>query len=145
MVSIKKISENELYNLILISYRDDYEGLKMFHVTHNLELTEAVDLTWDIIKEESKGATFEYYKVCFFKKPIGYFVTAPGVLYSFCINIKYRTPTIVKAWWAEVEKIFRGRFVTGVYENNTRAINFLKRRGMKVFDTQSNIVKLIKL
>lgn len=143
MVTIKKISRYQLFDLILFSYKGDTKGLEFFHVKR-FTLEEAVDCTFKMISDEAKLVDFTYYKICYQQCPIGYFVITEDVLYSFCINIKYRKPKIILAWWNIVESLFKGSFYTGIYANNTRALNFLKRRGLVAISNHNNIIKLLK-
>ena len=144
MVTIKRVSINELNKLVLLSYSGDSEGLEKYHL-QPFTLEDAAMCTVNMIRNESKGANFIYYRISYQQRPIGYFVVGSEVLYSFCINIKYRRPKIIMEWWNQVIKMFKGGFYTAVYDNNTRALNFLKRRGMKVVSVENNVVKLIKL
>jgi hypothetical protein len=143
MVSIKRVSINELDNLIMISYKDDLEGLEKYHIKP-FTLEEAVYCTMKMVLDEAKEAKFIYYKILYNQKAIGYFVITNQVLFSFCINIHYRKPRIILEWWQKLEGLFGEIFLTAVYSNNTRALNFLIKRGMKVLSNENNIVKLIK-
>jgi len=143
MVSTKRVSINELDKLIMISYKDDVEGLAKYHVKP-FSLDEAVDCTMKMVLDESKVAKFSYYKILYNQKIIGYFVITNEVLFSFCINIHFRKPKIILEWWQKMTKLLNDIFLTAVYANNTRALNFLIKRGMKVVSINNGIVKLIK-
>lgn len=145
MISIKRVSINELDNLVRISYKDDKEGLEKYHIKP-FELNEAVDCTMGMILNEAKTGELFYYKVLYEGKPIGYFVISEYALFSFCINIHFRKPKIILSWWDKMDKLFKGDYLTAVYGNNTRALNFLKRRGLVVIskDEKTNIVQLLK-
>lgn len=146
MVTIKKISINELNKLILLSYRGDFEGLAKYHI-QPFYLEDAVECTMSLIRNEAKVLKLTYYQINYQQRPVGYFVIANEILYSFCINKTYRRPKIVLEWWGYVLKLLKTGFCTAVYENNTRALRFLKRRGMKVMnkDDDTGVVTLIKL
>lgn len=142
-ISLIKIDKSELRKLVELSYYGDTEGFKSFHVKP-CDYQEAVDLTMKLIKDEAADFELEYYKIET-DRPIGYVVIFDKVLYSFAIEKKSRTREILIGWWDELEKLMGGVFVTVLYKNNTRAINFLIKRGMTLFEEDENKVILLKL
>jgi hypothetical protein len=97
-----------------------------------------------MINEMSEQRKLTYYKVLWQKKPIGYVVVFQDFLYSFGINIKFRVSKILSSWWDEVVKALNGRFICMLFSNNTRAIEYLKRRGMRILDEKEHSVTLVK-
>src|ERR1700689_1281627 len=131
MITIKKISITQLPELIELSYKGDFDLLEKFHIA-KFDLIGAKVTTMMMIDLDAKKMKFDYYKIIYDKKPVGYFVVGNKYLYSFAINIKFRTQEIHELWWRKVKDILGKEFESRLYENNTRAIRFLEKRGMIV-------------
>lgn len=142
MVKIEKISKHKLLDLIKHSYEGDKDLFEKYHVIKGDAETLAIE-TMDMIDKAAGTFDLSYYKVIFNKEPIGYFVTANNILYSFAINKKYRTKEILINWWKHIKMVLGKAFTVTLYENNERAINFLIKNGMEVFSKQGNLVLLI--
>lgn len=134
MITIKKISKTEIPTLVEMSYVGDDELIEKYHhlclegkPTREL----AVIATLHRIHEASKEVKLQYYKVIYQKKPIGYFITFDNVLYSFCINKKYRNKENLQGWFAQVKKTLGKTFQCVLSTHNTRAIDHLIKQGMK--------------
>lgn len=124
-----------LPELIRIAYEGDSELLEKYHVD-KFDLMGAVASTMYMIEKtvQYENKEMDYYQVSYNETPIGYVCTYPNTLYSFGINIAYRTKDILIEWWKNVKELFDGGFVTMLYNNNGRAINFCKRQGMEVVE-----------
>ena len=109
MVTIKKISVNELPLLVKISYEGDGDLSKNF-INVQSDYMANVNSELFNIYELSSSKKLKYYKVIYQKKPIGYFVTFENTLYSFGINVKYRKKDILPYWWKELKKNIIKRF-----------------------------------
>lgn len=142
MVTIKKISKPELPELIKVSYEGDIKLIQEFHPAKSDEYGTILS-TVEMIEDVSKEKKCSYYKVMADKKPIGYFVVWEGFLYSFAINIKYRTKEVLMNWWQQVKSVLGKVFQTMLYEENHRGIAFLLKQGMKIKSKHENIVTLI--
>lgn len=142
MVKIDKISKPKLLELIEKSYQGDNDLFNKYHVIKGDAQTLAVE-TMGMIEQASKQFDMSYYKVLLNKEPIGYFVTSKQHLYSFAINKKFREKEILINWWKYVKMVLGKAFTTVLYDNNTRAIEFLKKNGMVVNKTDGNLVQLI--
>jgi len=133
-LTIKKISKAQLAEYVDIAYRGDEELLKRYHTAQHESVESAVFSTMILIHDMSEAKELSYYKVCWNKEPIGYFVTFENVLYSFGIAIKKRKKEILEAWWSYVKFVLGKKFFSVLYDNNTRAISFLEKCGMKVVE-----------
>lgn len=142
MITLKKISKYQVKPLIALSYEEDTELFDKYHLS-KMEHSECVESTMGLIEGASKEKELTYYKVLFQKKPIGYIITCPNVLYSYAIAVKFRKKAILVEWWKAVKGLFNGIFATGLYENNTRAILFLQRQGMVIAEKNGNLVTLL--
>lgn len=130
-IEIIEIPENELSDLIYLSYKGDTRGLDNYHIK-KFSLIEAVAYEVGLIKEGSDKLEFNYYKTLYCGIPIGYVVAFEDFIFSFSISKIYRTKDILVQWWDMILYIFGKGVKFGVVENNKRAINFFKKRGMKV-------------
>ena len=147
MVNLLKISKFDLPEAIKIAYEGDDELLEKYHVD-KYDLMGAVASTLRMIYKmvEWENMEMDYYKVMQDETPIGYICTYPNNLYSFGINKKYRSKEILKEWWSRVKEVMGEKFITMLYPNNTRAINFLKKQGMvEIEDIEDNCVTLLNI
>jgi hypothetical protein len=143
MIRFVKISKNELQELVELAYKGDQELLDKYHVG-KFTLFEAVSSTMGMINEMSEQQKLTYYKVLWQKKAIGYVVVFQDFLYSFGVNIKFRIAEILTSWWNEIMKVLGGRFICMLFKNNTRAIEYLERRGMRILDEKEHSITLVK-
>ncbi len=142
MITVKKISKTKLPELVALSYKDDQELFDKYHIA-KLNFDGAVVSTLGLIHDASQKMILNYYKVIYKQQPIGYFVTFEGCLYSFGIAIKFRIKDVLIGWFESVKKVLGNHFRALLYENNTRAIDHLKKQGMKIFNIENNVVTLI--
>lgn len=142
MVRVDKISKPKLLELIRHSYQGDKDLCEKYHAIKGDEETLSLE-TMDMIENASKKLNLTYYKVLLNNNPIGYFAIADQLLYSFAINKKYRKKEILISWWASVKQVLGKAFTTALYTNNTRAIKFLEKNGMEVYQTDGNLITLI--
>lgn len=134
MITVKKISKSQVAEYVDIAYRGDEDLLQRYHTQVHQTVEAAVFSTMLMIQDASGAKDLKYFKICWNSKPIGYFVTFDGFLYSFGINIKFRKPDIHKGWWVEVKKVLGKNFFSMLYDNNSRAVDFLVRQGMKIIE-----------
>ena len=119
---LTEIPIEELIKYILIAFEGDTE-LPTYHFAEK-------DFAWhtyDTICKTAEMMPLKCYKVGDF----GFTVLAPGLLYSFGINIEYRTPDILKLWFSEILKIMP-KFEVVLHGKNSRAINHLIKQGMEI-------------
>ena len=123
------ITENELPEYIFLCYNGDYDFLTNYHYK-KMGVVEAVEYELSLIKE----AVFEFtfYKVLYAGIKIGYVVAFGDFIFSFSVAKKYRKKEILEQWWEMMLYFFREGIKFGMLSNNIRAINFFKKRGMKI-------------
>lgn len=134
IVSAKKISKTQLPKLIELTYIGDNDLLERYFSVKNTSYFNAVITQLDYIHQASKKFDLSYYKLIYKQKPIGYFVTFDGFLYSFGIEKKSRTKEVLSNWFLSVRKVLGKEFISMLYSYNTRAIKHLERQGMKIVD-----------
>ena len=148
MVTVKEVQKDRLETLVRISYEQDYEGFDKFH-TEKFDFESSVQKTLSMAEEMSEQVNLKYYEVLFNNTAIGYFIIFKECLYSFAIAKKYRVKAgVLKEWWALVKIMLERVFVCFLYKNNTRAISFLQRMGMKQTEgnfEDKNLITLVNI
>ena len=136
MVTVKEVEKGRLESLVRVSYNQDYEGFDKYHI-EKFDFETSVQKTLSMVEEMGEQVNLKYYEVQFDNKAIGYFIIFKECLYSFAIAKNYRIKSgVLKEWWALVKIMLERIFVCILYRNNTRAISFLQRMGMK--ETEGN-------
>jgi hypothetical protein len=141
MIYVKKIQLKELPELVKFSYEDDNDLFEKYHVA-KMDLHRCVMSTLVMIGETARNYQLQYYKVMDNKKAIGYFIIFNECLYSFAINIHYRTKKVLTNWWKHVLRVLGTHFMCSLNANNSRALKFLERQGMKVISQDESLIIL---
>lgn len=145
MIRIEKISNFELRDLVEIAYRGDSDLLDKYW-GDDFSLEEAVNETMWMINEVAKEAPMEYFAVLKDDEEIGYVCKIPNNLYSFGININYRTKENLSDFWERVKEVMEDGFICMLFPQNVRAINWLKKMGMvEVEGVENNCTVLLKV
>lgn len=145
MIELKKISIFELPNLVEFAYSGDADMIGKYW-GDGFSLQEAVDETMRCIKAVSGEVEMQHYAVIYDGEEIGYVSCFPHNLYSFSINIEYRTKEILSEYWKSIKSVMGESFITMLFPQNTRAINWLKKCGMVVVDgVEQNCVTLLNV
>ena len=147
MVVLNKIDKFTLPTLIRIAYEGDDDLLTKYHVD-KFDINGAVASTlWMIeMTERNENKEMQHYEVLSYGEKIGYISTYPNMLYSFGINTKFRTGEVLAGWWNEIKNVLGDKFISMLYPNNTRAINFLKKQGMQEIEgIEDNCVTLLNI
>jgi hypothetical protein len=147
MIKFEEISLDELKNLIYLSCENDNELVEKYH-SLNLDseekytLEDCVNETFQRIVDAEEEIGVDKYRVVYQGEDIGYVVLFEDILYSYAIAIKYRTKEILSLWWKGICDLFENEFVTMIYSNNTRCLNFLLKNNMEIVETEDNILML---
>lgn len=145
MIRYEKISKFELRNLVVIAYRGDMDLLDKYW-GDGFSLEEAVNETMWMVGEVEKEADMQYYSVLCDDEEIGYICCFPHNLYSFGININYRTKENLKEFWDCIKDVMEESFICMLFPQNERAIKWLKKNGMKeVEGVEQNCVCLLNV
>ncbi len=132
MIELTKL-EWELKKYVEIAYRGDMELLSEYHIAE-YSFNEAVEETLAMIYETSLEVEMKYCGVVKNNKIIGYLCYFDNNLYSFGINIEYRTKEVLSEFWERIKETLGDSFICMLFPNNIRAIKFLQRCGMKIID-----------
>lgn len=129
MIDLLEIDELELKRYVEVAYKGDDDLLTQYHVD-KYTLEEAVNSTMDMIKTTSLDSKMFYYGVVEKDEKIGYICVFSNNLYSFGVNIEMRTKEILSEFWELIKAVLGNNFMTVLYPNNTRAIEWVKKCGM---------------
>lgn len=129
MIILEKISNFELEPLVELAYRGD-DDLLLKYWGDDFNLKDAVNETMWMVREVSQEAPMDYYAVILDDEEIGYVCKIPNNLYSFGININYRTKNNLIEFWDKVKEVMEDSFICMLYPQNERAIRFLKKQGL---------------
>lgn len=143
MLSAHEISVNDLYEAIYVAFEKDSDLIEKYHVL-NASVSDCVAHTLKRIIEVSKVYQLTCYEVL--KNggvAIGFFVTGIGFLYSFGLNIQYRTKEILPQFWEIILSKLPESFFCVMNLKNKRAIKFLERNEMKIISTINSETTLI--
>lgn len=133
MILFQPITEEQLPQAITFSYEGDTYGLATYYGTP-CTVDEAVQLTMVSIIFFECDYALSYFNILCDGEFIGYMITSGTLLYSFCITKKYRSRKILTDWWSRVVDFIGTDMTCILPSSNIRAINFVKRRGMKIVD-----------
>lgn len=143
MVSLIKIDFEELKNFVTVAYNGDEDLLNKYHVG-KYSLEEAVNVTMNMIEITSMDAPITYFGVVINGERIGYLCTFKNNLFSFGIDIKKRVGIILSEFWNRIKEVLGNSFISMLFPNNTRAINWLKKCQMQEVESEEdNCVTLL--
>jgi hypothetical protein len=74
---------------------------------------------------------------------IGYFVYQGKMLISFSLSIQYRVRKYLKEFFVIISKELKKDFHCYLWTKNIRAIKWLKKNGLQVFNVNPHIVQLV--
>jgi hypothetical protein len=143
MIFEQTYSEKSLYEAILIAFVDDELLMSKYHIFSGT-LIECANDTYLKIMDANDRYPLEWYIICDGVDPIGYCVTSKtySFLYSFGMNITHRTSDNMEEWFDKVRSLFNGSFTCGLWAKNERAIDFLLKNGMNIYDKTDSEIHL---
>lgn len=145
MTLVEIFEHEELKECITKAFSRDKKLIEKYHIRGET-LNDCVNDTFGKILDESQNTTLDWFGVYDDEEEmIGFVVIsrAYDVLYSFGLNINYRE-NYSEIFFDEICHLFDGNFKCGLWNKNTRAIEFLKRNGMKEIsiDSEKTILEL---
>lgn len=149
-IYLKSVPYQSVKGLMKIAFADDAELLASLTPIKGDTLDSCIERCFSNIEEMFTGRVYaESQKIAYViefhdgKKvtDIGYTVIAktpdtPNELYSFGINIHYRSKAIVLKWLNAVKILLGQTFWTSLYKDNSRAINFFEKNGFKKVESE---------
>lgn len=135
MIELVPITKEAIKNCIEIAFNGDVELLESLHISPGT-LEHCVDHTFSLIIANDKicKGDVKYYAVSKDENIVGYSVVIvnpkyTNELYSFGININYRTKEIVQQWLGLIEELLGLPFYIILWSKNKRALDFFKKNG----------------
>lgn len=133
MVTLHEMPLQDIEYYIYLSFAEDTELLEMYH--HKEATTEeCIDKLMMQIWMMRETYDVVCYGVFLDEEPIGFSVLGPKFLFSFGIDIHFRTKDILIEWFSRIKGKLENEFVTWLYNENERAILFFEKNGMDIVD-----------
>jgi hypothetical protein len=115
-----------------IAFEGDEDIVKYFDPANPVtSVQQACDTIYEKLLVNFPEANFE--RLIYDGNDIGYFVWMPELLISFGVNKNYRKKEPLAYVWSKIKRCLGDEFSISLFDNNIRAIEYLKRQGMKVF------------
>jgi len=145
MTLVEIFQKDELKECITKAFSSDKKLIEKYHIRGE-SLNDCVNDTLGKILDESENTTLDWFGVYDDEEEVIGFVVISrpyDVLYSFGLNINYRE-NYSDIYFEKICELFGGVFRCGIWNKNIRAIEFLKRNGMKVIsiDSEKTILEL---
>lgn len=145
-IELEEIRFEELEPLVSFAFGNDPDLLSKYQQLDGDFLT-MVKRNVNNMAESDCILNLTYFKVKNEDKIIGFTVVDFGknILYSFGINVQFRTKEIVTSWIENVKSMLMGLVRCALWNKNKRAIDFLLKNGFEVSDKTIEITYLIYL
>jgi hypothetical protein len=156
-IKLIPVDYEEVKDLMKLAFKDDQLLLEKLTPVQNDDLESCVERCYASIVDMFTGTVYaesikQAYKVEMEDSgnitTIGFSVTAktegsPNELFSFGINIHYRSKKIIVKWLDEVKKLLGKYYWVALYKQNERAITLFERNGFtKIEDESRHFVTL---
>lgn len=142
----KEATYDQLEKAVRIAFDNDKEMFKMYD--KNVVVTTTDELVADImrkIKDYPAVYPDTVFKIVVDKsKPVGYIVFKQETLISFGLCMEYRKRKYLNEFFGLIKKDLRGHFCCTLWSRNIRAVKWLLRNGLKIYDTNPQVTILIK-
>jgi hypothetical protein len=145
MITLIKTTDKQLFQEAMRAAFYNDVNLKKYHIKPSNDYEEMVQDSYfniGIVKGEL-GA--ELYLVYSNDVLIGFSCIVPklSMLYSFGININYRTKEVLRSWINLIQEniyFYSGHINAMLYSKNTRAIRFFKKNGFGVIFQNTKVM-----
>lgn len=136
----KEITYTLLGKAIEVAFKEDKHIYSLYDPNVKVETLE--DIVKDIPRK-IKGFKSPILRGVYEKEElIGYFVYQGKMLISFSIAMKYRVRKYLREFFNLINKELKGDFVCYLWKRNLRAIKYLQKNGLEVFDYAEDVAKL---
>lgn len=130
-MEVKKIHIKDFREYVYNAFIDDIEIIEFYDRSVKVNTTEeAIDNVCLKISEAYPDA--KIFGVDIDNIKVGYFVTRGDLLISFGMSIQHRNKITLSVFWDHIKSNMGNKFNAMLYSHNIRAINFLKKGGMKI-------------
>jgi len=130
-IDLEEISISELYDLVWYTWKGDEKLISDYQQIKG-DFSTMVNRNISNIKDASSLLNLAYYKVNYKSNVIGFTVVDAGksLLYSFGIRKEFRKECSVK-WIETIKSMMNGIVHCALWNQNQRAIRFLKKNDFK--------------
>lgn len=135
MIRLRQItSKTFLHQAIQTAFADDTKLVEDFHIKGG-SIENCISDTYDKIIDTTEKYSLEWYEVLDGELIIGFSVIckAYSFLYSFGIHLSYRQHHVLEKWWTLIKNKLGGNFTCALWTKNSRAISFLVKNGMQIY------------
>lgn len=136
-ISVAKTSK--IADIITKCYESDVDLIEKYHVLAPSSKEQAAEHTIKILDQSLQMGMLTMYEINSDDKFAGYFCREQlggiQLITGFFIMPEFRNSEFIKRFWKIVLSKFNGSIFIYLYEKNTRAIAFIKKRGFKLFDS----------
>jgi hypothetical protein len=127
----KEINIDQFNDYVYNAIIDDEEIIEYYDRSVGVKSTlDAINNIVEKIKNNYSDAII--YGIIFEGKKIGYFVYRDNLLVSFGISVKHRNKETLTVFWEQIKNRLGNNFHSLLYSHNIRAIEWLKKSGMKI-------------
>lgn len=138
-MNISVVKTNKISEVIEKCYQSDTELIEKYHVLAPVSMEKACDHTIKILEQSMRMDMLTMYEMNVDGRFAGYFcreeLAGIQLITGFFIMPEFRNSRFVNKFWKIVLSKFVGSIFIYLFEKNTRAIKFVKRRGFKLFDS----------
>jgi hypothetical protein len=117
-------------DLVKVGFERDEELFSKYHIQNGSE-NECIEHTYHRI-QDLKEETHCFYEIIYNDKAIGFCCFDDNLLYSFGINVDYRSGDVLREWISDLDSLFIGKYaiyMVTFYKKNTRAKDFFIKNG----------------
>lgn len=139
-MTVEKIDLKNCHPIILDLFREDEDLVNKHHIIAGAGLEACAKRTANDMVEFAKGS-YEMYVIKDEEEIVAYFgkeeVRSRVFMTGFYVKIKYRTKEFISYFWHTVGSVISERPVYScIYANNTKAADFLSKKGTIVLQTE---------
>lgn len=129
---------------VTLAFRGDELLLTSFQPVQ-ADFKETISRILNTIVDATKYYDLKFFVLMYRGVNIGFTIVdeTEKVLFSFGINIGYRTLAVKDAWFDGLKHLFKDGFMVDLFNENIRAISFLIRYGMKIVEHTETVTRLV--
>jgi len=136
----RKITIGELEMAVRIAFDGDEKIYEMYD--HSAVVSNIDEIAVDVIRKVKEFEKAELYGVYEKNKIVGYFVCEPLKLISFALTPSFRTRSYLNEFFTMIRKTIKNKFTCFLWSRNIRAVKWLMKNGMEIYDSNPHITTL---
>lgn len=140
-MNTKSITYKELESAVEISFREDKNIYAFYDPA--VPIISIEQLVADILRKVKTYVSPTIKGVYEKGRLIGYFVFKDNMLISFSLSVGFRIRKYLRRFFSLICKELNNNFVCFLWKRNVRAIKWLSKNDMEVYDFSPDVVKLV--